>query len=137
LYLEIGMLKSRNHRELAGKRKLEFDFFPHTRKIFSHDLYWKTRQHAELGSVLRTFEEHTGLSLHDIEGAFREGDWKNSSGNYSYGGPKWASIAQVTISLLAAITEHDTAEIKQFLEEVGRLEHNNGQIVDKFRQWGG
>ncbi len=88
LYREIGMLKSRNHQELAGKRKLEFDFFPDRRKTLSGDLYRRTRQHAEPGSILRTFEEHTGLSLHDIERAFREGDWKNSSGNYSYGGPK-------------------------------------------------
>lgn len=135
LYREIGVLDSRNHRELAGKRKLEFGFFSTpARKTMSRELYRKTRQHAEPRSILQAFEEHTGFSLHDIERAFREGNWKNSSGSYSYGGPKWASIAQATISLLAAITEHDTAAIRRLLKEVGRLEHNNGRIVDRFRQ---
>ena len=135
LYREIGVLDFHNHRELAAKRKLEFGFFSTpARKTMSRELYRKTRQHAEPMSILHAFEEHTGLSLHDIEHAFREGDWKNSSGSYSYGGPKWASIAQATISLLAAITEHDTAAIKRLLQEVSRLKHNNGRIVDKFRQ---
>jgi atypical dual specificity phosphatase len=135
LYREIGVLDARNHRELASKRKLGSGFFSTpARKIMSHQLYWKARNHAEPESILRAFEERTGLSLHDVKRAFSEGDWKDSSGGYSYGGPKWNSIAEATIQLQATIAGHDTIAMKLLLKDIGRLEHNNGRIVDKFGQ---
>lgn len=133
LYRKIGILVTRNHPEIANKRKIKSGFFSTpARKNMSREIYRKTRQYAEHKSILRMFEEQTGLSLLDIEQAFSEGDWKNSAGKHSYGGPKWASIARVTLSLQKAIEECDSVVKGQLLIEVDKLVHNNGRIVDKF-----
>ncbi len=134
LYREIGVLDIYNHPELAGKRKLESGFFPRQRKVMSRKFYRKTEQNGAVEGLVTSLEACTGLSLCDIERAFREGHWKNRSDGYSYGGPKWALIAQTTIALQAAIAENDLAAMLRLLHEVGRLEHNNGRIVDKFSE---
>ena len=44
LYREIGVLNSRNHPELAGKRKLESGFFATpARTIIARQVYQRTR----------------------------------------------------------------------------------------------
>ncbi len=134
LYREIGVLDIYNHPELAGKRKLESGFFPRQRKVMSRKFYRKTEQNGAVEGLVTSLEACTGLSLCDIERAFREGHWKNRSDGYAYGGPKWALIAQTTIALQAAIAENDLAAMLRLLHEVGRLEHNNGRIVDKFSE---
>lgn len=134
LYREIGVLDPRNHRELAGKRRLDSDFFPRARKIISHEIYCKSKELMGTEDILRLFEAKTGLSLQDIERAFREGEWRNSVGCYSFGGPKWAKIAKATISMQEAIIVHDISGVKRLQKEISQLKHNNGLIAEKFSQ---
>jgi len=135
LYREIGVLDHYNHRELAGKRRLESGFFSTPAcKRMSREFYRKTRENGEVESIVTCLEAYTGISLGEVERAFREGHWKNRSGRCSYGGPKWALIAQTTVALQAAIAGNDLAAILRLLQEVSRLEHNNGRIVDKFSE---
>jgi hypothetical protein len=137
LYREIGVLNPRNHPELAGKRKLESGYFATpARKIMARQVYQRTKPAPDPEAITYEFETLTGLSLHDIEGAFREGTWKNALGGYSYGGPKWASIARATISLRDAIVNHDASGMRHLLREINGLEHNNGRIVTKFSELG-
>jgi hypothetical protein len=135
LYREIGVLDHYNHRELANKRKLESGFFSTpARKRISRECYRKNRENGEVESIVTSLEACTGLSLCEVERAFREGHWKDRAGHYSYGGPKWALIAQTTVALQTAITGNDLAAMLRLLQEVDRLEHNNGRIVDKFSE---
>jgi atypical dual specificity phosphatase len=137
LYREIGVLNPRNHPELAGKRKLESGFFATpARKTMPREVYQRTKLSPDLEATVYELQALTGLSLHDIESAFREGAWGNGSGGYSYGGPKWAAIASATRSLRDAIVKHDTSRMRHVLDEIGRLEHNNGRIVTKFSELG-
>ena len=100
----------------------------------ARECYRKAQENGEVESIVTSLEVCTGLSLCEVERAFRAGHWKNRSGRYSYGEPKWALIAQTTIALQAAIAENNLAAILRLLQEVGRLEHNSGRIVDKFSE---
>jgi hypothetical protein len=100
----------------------------------ARDLYSKSLGILDPPSILDLFESNTGLSLHDVERAFREGDWKNSAGGYSFGGPNWAIIASATLCLGGAIANHDVAHLKRLLDLIPILRHNNGRIIEKFSQ---
>jgi atypical dual specificity phosphatase len=53
LYREIGVLNSRNHPELAGKRKLESGFFATpARKIIARQVYQRTRPAPEPEAII-------------------------------------------------------------------------------------
>ncbi len=132
LYREIGILEPRNHSELYARADKQHGFFSPARKRIARELYHQTKNEQETRAVLEPYEKATGLRLGDIHRAFAEGNWKNSSGGYSYGGPKWTAIAKATIKLRKAIDKSDHAEAQRQTEMLGHLPHNNGCLVDKF-----
>ncbi len=135
LYREIGVLDSRNHRELASKRNLQSGFFANpARKRMAREIYQRTKTAPKPDAPANELETITGLSLHDIERGFRDGDWRNPSGGYSYGGPKWGAIASATVLLRDAIENRDASGMRRLLKEIDALEHNNGRIVTKFSE---
>jgi|GEM_PF-914445 len=138
LYREVGVMNERNHREIARKRNLSSGFFATPeRKTMARELYWTTVARRDADAVREAFERRTGLSLMDVHCVFHEGSWKNSSGGYSYGGPKWARVAKCALSLYDALKAHDFTRLRQLLQEVNRLKHNNGLVVAKFRELDG
>ena len=137
VYREIGVLDSRNHGEIAQKRKRSSGFFATPqRKIFANDGYQRTKKSADLDATVRTLEEVTGLSLADIQRAFAEGKWAGPGGRPAFASPRWVRIAEVTISLRSALLANDTQQIAELLKEIQTLEHNTGRVVAKFPELG-
>lgn len=134
LYREIGILKTRNHPELAAKARLDGGFFSPSRKSLAKDYYHQTKTQDDPSVILKPYVEHTGLDLEDIYRIFDEGDWKNSYGGYSYGGPKWAKIAKNALELRDAIDRGDWDEAWEITRRGKSLEHNNGLLVNKFSE---
>ena len=133
LYREVGVLDSRNHPQIAKQRRLEYGFFATPqRKTIARELYLRTRSVEDPSQIIRPYEEVTGLSVAEVERAFSEGNWQNSRGQYSYGGPKWAAIAKTAIELKSALEADDNVALDQLLAKVPELEHNNGRLIDKF-----
>ncbi len=134
LYREIGVLLPRNHREIAAKARLDSGFFKGERKKQASALYHLTEDEENTGVILKPYEERTGLLLEDIHRAFAEGDWRNSCGSYSFGGPKWASIAKKVLELRRVIDNQDWGTVDSLIREIDTLEHNTGLITEKFGQ---
>ncbi len=137
LYREVGVLNSRNHPQIAKRRRLKSGFFATTqRKTIARELYWRTCSVDDPSQILRFYEEVTGLSLAEVEKAFGEGNWQNSRGQYTYGGPKWAAIAKTAIELKSALASDDYISLDLLLAKVPKLEHNHGRLIDKFFELG-
>ena len=132
LYREIGILKPFNHHEVCSKRSNEYGFFENNRKRLARELYHNTNDKNDPQTVLTEYEVVTGLTLEDIYCAFDEGNWKVGEGKIHYGGPKWAIIAETTIKLRDALIEGDKVKARELTLRLETLEHNNGQLVDKF-----
>ena len=132
LYREIGILKPTNHPAVFCKARHEKQFFGPKRKRISREIYQETRDVDDLTLVLLRYEEVTGLAMEDLLKAFSSGDWKNSHGGFSYGGPKWAAIARAAIGLRDALARGDKASAEAIACELKAIKHNNGKLVKKF-----
>lgn len=131
LYREIGVLKPQNHGDIAAKAKLSEPFFK-DRKREAKRIYQETRYEERPQVILAAYQAHTGLTLEDIYEAFDRGKWATASGRIAFGGPKWATIAKVTLDLRDAIASHDQECQSNLIAKIDVLEHNNGRIVEKF-----
>ncbi len=137
LYREVGVLLPQNHEVIAGRRKLDSGFFPDARKLIAHRVYQATKNDADPLSTENRLTAITGLSLEDIETAFAKGNWRNSYGTVSFGGPLWAETARVTLALRAAILYGNEAEARRIASvQVPELRHNHGRVIDKFEDLG-
>jgi hypothetical protein len=133
LYREIGVLTVGNHPELARKAKLESPFFSNQRKTQAKQLYHQTTTEGNPRAILKPYEDRTGLSLQDLYRIFDEGNWRNTYGSYSFGGPKWARIAKETIALYQAIDEEDLERVPALIHQISTLRHNTDLVVRKFQ----
>jgi hypothetical protein len=97
LYREVGMLKRRNHPELADEAKLKGTFFSHQRKTLAKQFCHQTMQMETPAGILAPYESNTGLTLEDRYRIFAEGDWRIRYGDIAYGGPSWAKIAKAAL----------------------------------------
>lgn len=131
LYREIGVLSPEIHPGVAAKARLDSEFFPTKRKELAYQAYQQTATETHLIAILTPYMTLTGLALEDLRRAFDEGNWIQG-GYISYGGPKWAKIAEVTISLRDAIASEDREEALALVEIARNLKHNTGSLVDKF-----
>src|SRR4030065_866991 len=133
LYREIGILKPRNHPVLAQKARLDSSFFSKDRKRQAAEIYHQTESEGNTSHIIEPYHERTVLSLDELFIIFKDGKWENSTGGYSYGGPKWAKIADATISLQKRIESEDWEDINSLISKIDLLAHNNGKIIDKFK----
>src|SRR5690606_2118082 len=88
---------------------------------------------ADVRAVLAPYEAATGLRLEDLLEAFRDGDWTSNGRNISYGGPRWAAIADAVVRLRDALAAEDHAEAEEQTRKLAGLQHNNGPLINKFR----
>ena len=134
LYREIGVLKHYNCKHIASKAKFEDQFFPTKRKILAKEIYYKTKKEKNIRSILKPYEHITGLTLENLYECFRDGNWLDNKGYFSFGGPKWAEIAKIIIMLGQAIDSQNIDSISGLLVKAKKLKHNNGLLADKFQE---
>ena len=134
LYREIGVLKVGNHAGVVAKAKLSGGFIGENRKVQAKELYKISLTDPQVGYTLARYEKRTGLSLSDVHEAFRDGNWGTQSRGYAFGGPKWAEIASAAVDLGTSIQRMAWSDVERLTRRIEGLEHNNGRIVDKFKQ---
>jgi len=134
IYREIGVFKPKHHPRLAEKAKLSSKFFSDDRKRQAGLFFHQTETQENTGLILKLYEDRTGLSLQDIHQIFAEGHWQCHNGRFSFGGPKWARITEKTLELRQAIVTEDWSKVPALLGEIKTLEHNNGLVVNKFKE---
>jgi hypothetical protein len=130
LYREIGVIQRKNHPAVAAKAKTSEPFFK-DRKGQARQLYKLSVTDLTIDETLSRYEKKTGLTLQDVYEAFATGSWGNPP---SFGGPKWAAIAQAAVHLSSALREKNWSEVERLTGSIGQLQHNNGPLVGKFPQ---
>lgn len=134
LYQEVGSLQHRVHPELARKANLKSAFFEREKERQAAALYQLTEQETDTNKIIEPYALRTGLSLEDVERAFREGDWKNKFGGYTFGGPRWARIAEVTLRLKKLIDVGDWEEAADLTYEIKKLKSNQAFVINLFER---
>lgn len=134
LYLEIGALTPRIHREIAKKAYLKSAFFQREKQRQAAAFYRDTEEETDLDKIVAPYQERTGLSLEDIQRAFAEGNWRNKFGAYNFGGPKWERIAGLTLELRVALAQNESEKVAGLVQEVKRLKTNQGYLINLFER---
>jgi hypothetical protein len=134
VYREVGVLRASNHKALFSKANIPGGFFGQDRKAHARRLYKSSLSDNSITQTLERYKRRTGLTLEDVHEAFDAGNWRLASGVCAFGGPKWASIANVAIQLGSAIQGQIWPEVARLADSVETLEHNNGKIIKKFAQ---
>jgi len=134
LYLEIGALQPKIHPELAEKANLNTAYFEREKERQAADLYHQIEHEEDPNKIVEPFEERTGLSLADLHRAFTEGDWRNKFGSYSFGGPRWAEIAEVALRLRSLIEMKAWQETVPLIYEIKGLKSNQGYLISQFER---
>jgi len=132
LYREIGAMRRPNHRAIFDRSILASSGFADNRKDEARSIYFETLSATNVDEVTAPYRARTNLSVEEVYEAFRDGDWLLGARRYSFGGPRWARIADVTLQLGQAITAGKWNLTEKLTAEVHGLHHNNGRIVDKF-----
>jgi hypothetical protein len=134
VYREIGVLKAPNHAAVAAKINAAGGFFGPQRKVEAQKLYKLSLTDISIDYTLTRYAKRTGLTLDDVYEAFRSGKWGTASGEFGFGGPRWAAITKTAIELGSAIRGKNWSAVEAAISEIDGLEHNNGRIVGKFAQ---
>lgn len=132
LFSEIGALQPDNHPEIAKKADLTHGFFQREREKQSAQLYLLTEQAQTTGEILQPYIDRTGLTLEDVERAFREGNWRNKFKGYTFGGPRWARIARIAMELRDVIDRQAWEEARPLIYDIKKMKHNRGLLIDLF-----
>lgn len=133
LYREIRVFQKRNYPKFFPNTLANSDYFSRDEGLIKADnIYATTAQEQNVNRIIFAYFKETGFKLEEILEVFSKGDWERH-GCISYGGPKWAEIAKVTLSLKDAIEQDDHKEMRTLIEAGNALEHNNGRIVNKFK----
>jgi hypothetical protein len=133
LYREIGVLRTSNHA-LASKAKKNDALFCQARKQRAKDIYRVTLSQTDPAQIAAEYHTLSGLTLQDLHEAFANGRWAGYDGRCSYGGPRWATIADTTINLGNALQQQAWNDIPPILDTIKTLQHNNGYITEKYPQ---
>ena len=134
LYREIGVLKPNNHALASKAKKTDALFNEATRKQRAKDIYRLTLAQTDPAQITAPYQTRSGLTLDDIHEAFASGTWRGHNGTYSFGGPRWATIAATTIQLGNALRQQAWNDIPPLLTTINTLQHNNGRITTKYEQ---
>ena len=134
LYLEVGALQPRIHPELAAKANLNTAFFERDKERQAVALYHQVENETDPARIAGPFEERTGLSLEDVYRVFVEGDWQNKFGRYTFGGPRWAQIAEAAIALRRLIDQERWEETAGLILEIKGLKTNQGYLINQFER---
>ena len=136
IYREVGSMLPKNHRKLYEKSKIGASNLGATRKQDTKRFYHKSKSDNAVGLIDQHYVEWSGLTPEDVLSVFEDGDWRLGSEHYSFGGPKWAGVTETALSLREAILREEWRRIPELIDAVKSLHHNNGMVVDKFKELG-
>jgi hypothetical protein len=134
LYLEIGALNHHVHPEVANKAYLKTAFFQREKERQAASLYYLIEHETDPEIIVEPFRERTGLTLEDIHKAFAEGDWRNKFGGYTFGGPRWIRVAELTLELRNLIKQEAWEQANVLLFEIKGLKTNQGFLINQFER---
>lgn len=134
LYLEIGALRPAIHPDLAAKANLKTAFFEREKEKQAAELYQLSENEEDPARIAAPYEDRTGLSLHDIHRAFIEGDWRNKFGAYTFGGPRWVRICEVTLELGKLIEQGEWEKTADLIYDIKKLKTNQAYLVSHFER---
>ena len=138
IYREIGAMKRSHHAELYDKSKIS-PTLGATRKEVAKQMYKESRSDHDVGAIDQQYVKWVGLTLEEVLQAFKEGDWRirgisDTEEEYSFGGPKWAVIAETTFDLRKAIVNKDWEQASLVVEKVQHLRHNTDVVVKQLKE---
>jgi len=136
LYREIGAMRRDNHPEIFDRSGLDSSGFAKQRKQAAKRIYLETLSIHDPAQIVSQYQQRTGLSLEDVYLAFEDGDWLLGARHHSFGGPKWARIAEEAMRLGGIIRERKWERVAQVIAKINDLCHNKGRIIDKFAELG-
>lgn len=94
---------------------------------------WKEGDKATLTSeILAPYVFTTGLRLEQLPELFRLPQWHKT-----FGGPRWARIAGMTIRMRDALDEGQARLLDELCDEAKILQHNSGHLVPSPHEWRG
>lgn len=134
LYLEVGALQPKIHPELAAKAHLNTAFFERDKERQAAALYRQVERETLPARIVAPFAERTGLSLEEVYRVFQEGDWRNKFGGYTFGGPRWARIAEAAIELRGLIEQEKWEETAGLIFDIKKLKTNQGYLINQFER---
>jgi hypothetical protein len=119
---------------MAAKALLKTAFFEREKEKQAVALYRMTENEESPAVILAPYIERTGLTLENVHRAFAEGDWKNKFGKYTFGGPRWARIAELTLDLQKLIEQGDWEKTVDLIYEIKKLKTNQTYLVSHFER---
>jgi hypothetical protein len=134
LYLEIGSLQPVIHPEIAAKANLKSAFFEREKERQAAALYRQVEKEEDPAAIVAPFIERTSLTLEDIHRAFMDGDWRNKFGGYTFGGPRWVRIAELTLELRKLIEQESWDQTANVIYDIKKLKTNQGYLVNMFER---
>jgi hypothetical protein len=102
----------------------------HRSELKSCCLHSLTAQARTPAEVLRQYQDSTGLSVDHVIAVFRLPGWRPS-----YGGKKWAEIAETLKELVTALENSDDVKAAEIAEAVTGMHHNSGRLVPTRSEW--
>lgn len=112
-------------RYLAAARKCQ-----RNRHALKSSVPFRGAAQATTSDVSQRYEQLTDLALGDLVDIFRNGTWQKS-----YGGDKWAAIAEVLIRLKSEIDSCGLEAALTTCETVRDLQHNSGPLMPSLEAW--
>lgn len=133
IYREIRVFVPSIFDELYKMIKIDSGYFNLVDgKRIAGDLYDLSKLEEKTSAIVSHYRKKTGLSLIDLKKIFGEGNWKIRS---AFGGYSWAMITQKTIDLKKVIDSEDWQGLSALLKEIDEIRHNNGRVIEKFREY--
>lgn len=124
-YREIRYLGNPDFARYDKFSERSADLYELTRSSFA-PLWHSIASATDLSTITKPFEDKTGLTLTDLEEAFRHGEWSPFGGaQKNYGGSKHADIVLHTIRLRDAISGGRWTDlVPQQINVLRDIEHN-------------
>jgi len=128
VYREYREIRYLGNPDFARYEKLsahKANLYELSRQAFAR-IWHSVASEEDIPSIMKPFQDRTGLTLEDIEEAFRNGEWSPfGSKMNNYGGPKHADIALNTIRLRDAMaTDRWTDTVPTQLAVLKGIQHN-------------
>jgi hypothetical protein len=91
---------------------------------------FRSVSNKSVSAYINAYESLTGLEPEQLVELFTVASWTSS-----YGGEKWASIANLVVELGRAIDAVDTSECLSLCEQLRSIQHNSGSLIPTRAEW--